>query len=419
MAVEVILPRVDMDMATGKISKWYAKDGDKVAKGAALFEIETDKAAMEIDAPADGFLRNILVGEGATAAVGTAVAYIYSEGEAASPVAAAPKSVAAKTEAPAPAAMASPAVASVNGEAPRATPLARRLAKAASLSLDSIAGSGPRGRIVASDVRAAAESKAPALAPAAVAAPVPAVAEDVLKLYKPGSFDVLPVDGMRRTIAARLTESKQAIPHFYLSVTCSLDKLKAARESLNASAPKGADGKPAWKLSVNDFIIKAMGLALQRVPAANVTWAGEAILQHRTSDVGVAVAVEGGLFTPVVRGVETKTLAAISLEMKDLAARARARKLKREEYQGGTSAISNLGMYGIEQFTAIINPPHASILAVGAGVERFVPVKGQPVLSTQMNCTLSCDHRAVDGAAGAELLQAFRSFIEEPLLMLA
>ena len=419
MAVEVILPRVDMDMATGKISKWYAKDGDKVAKGAALFEIETDKAAMEIDAPADGVLRNILVGEGATAAVGTAVAYIYSEGEAASPVAAAPKSVAAKTEAPAPAAMASPAVASVNGEAPRATPLARRLAKAASLSLDSIAGSGPRGRIVASDVRAAAESKAPALAPAAVAAPVPAVAEDVLKLYKPGSFDVLPVDGMRRTIAARLTESKQAIPHFYLSVTCSLDKLKAARESLNASAPKGADGKPAWKLSVNDFIIKAMGLALQRVPAANVTWAGEAILQHRTSDVGVAVAVEGGLFTPVVRGVETKTLAAISLEMKDLAARARARKLKREEYQGGTSAISNLGMYGIEQFTAIINPPHASILAVGAGVERFVPVKGQPVLSTQMNCTLSCDHRAVDGAAGAELLQAFRSFIEEPLLMLA
>ena len=419
MAVEVILPRVDMDMATGKISKWYAKDGDKVAKGAALFEIETDKAAMEIDAPADGFLRNILVGEGATAAVGTAVAYIYSEGEAASPVAAAPKSVAAKTEAPAPAAMASPAVASVNGEAPRATPLARRLAKAASLSLDSIAGSGPRGRIVASDVRAAAESKAPALAPAAVAAPVPAVAEDVLKLYKPGSFDVLPVDGMRRAIAARLTESKQAIPHFYLSVTCSLDKLKAARESLNASAPKGADGKPAWKLSVNDFIIKAMGLALQRVPAANVTWAGEAILQHRTSDVGVAVAVEGGLFTPVVRGVETKTLAAISLEMKDLAARARARKLKREEYQGGTSAISNLGMYGIEQFTAIINPPHASILAVGAGVERFVPVKGQPVLSTQMNCTLSCDHRAVDGAAGAELLQAFRSFIEEPLLMLA
>jgi len=419
MAVEVILPRVDMDMATGKISKWHAKDGDKVAKGAALFEIETDKAAMEIDAPADGILRNIMVGEGGTAAVGSTVAYIYTDGEAVSsaPAAAAP----VKAEAPAPASS-TPAVAAtpapaMNGEAPRATPLARRLAKEAGVAITAVQGSGPRGRVVAADVRRIAEAPSKPAAKAPAAAPQPE--QSVQSIYQPGSFDVLPVDAMRRTIAARLTESKQTVPHFYLSVTCRLDRLKAAREQLNASAPKGADGKPLWKLSINDFVIKAMGLALQRVPAANVTWAGDSILQHKTSDVGVAVAVEGGLFTPVVRGVETKTLAAISTEMKDLAARARSRKLARNEYQGGTAAISNLGMFGIEQFTAIINPPHATILAVGAGVERFVPVNGQPVLATEMTCTLSCDHRAVDGAVGAELLQAFRSLIEEPLLMLA
>ena len=417
MAVEVILPRVDMDMATGKISKWHVKDGEKVAKGALLFEIETDKAAMEIDSPAEGILRNILVSEGASAPVGSAVAYIYAEGEAMSaPAAVKPEAATPKAEAPvasAPAPQASP----VNGEAPRATPLARRLAREAGIAISAVSGSGPRGRVVAADVRKAADA-----APVAAPPPVPAAAvaeQSVQGLYKPGSFDVIPVDGMRRTIAARLTESKQTVPHFYLSVTCRLDKLKAAREQLNASAPRGVDGKPAWKLSINDFIIKAMGLALQKVPAANVTWAGDSILQHRTSDVGVAVAVEGGLFTPVVRGVESKTLAAISTEMKDLAARARARKLARHEYQGGTAAISNLGMYGIEQFTAIINPPHATILAVGAGVERFVPVNGQPVLATEMTCTLSCDHRAVDGAVGAELLRAFRSLIEEPLLMLA
>jgi pyruvate dehydrogenase E2 component (dihydrolipoamide acetyltransferase) len=401
MAVEVILPRVDMDMATGKISKWHVKDGDKVTKGAALFEIETDKAAMEIDAPADGILRNIIVGEGGTAAVGSAVAYIFADGEAVSAPASAPVAAA-----PAPKAM--------NGEAPRATPLARRLARQAGLAISTIAGSGPRGRIVAADVRTQAQTQ---IAKAPTAAPQPE--PSVQALYQPGSFNVLPVDGMRRTIAARLTESKQTVPHFYLSVTCRLDRLKAAREQLNASAPKGADSKPLWKLSINDFIIKAMGLALQKVPAANVTWAGDSILLHKASDVGVAVAVEGGLFTPVLRSVETKTLAAISTEMKDLAARARSRKLARNEYQGGTAAISNLGMFGIEQFTAIINPPHATILAVGAGVERFVPVNGQPVLATEMSCTLSCDHRAVDGAVGAELLQSFRSLIEEPLLMLA
>jgi pyruvate dehydrogenase E2 component (dihydrolipoamide acetyltransferase) len=414
MAVEVILPRVDMDMATGKISKWHHRDGDKVAKGAALFEIETDKAAMEIDAPADGILRNIIVAEGNSAPVGSAVAWIYAEGEAVT----APTTATAVTPAPtAPSPAATPAattsMAPVTGEAPRATPLARRLARQAGLAIGTIPGTGPRGRITAADVRSANEAK-----PAPV--PLPAVSgESVHKLYAPGSFDVIPVDGMRRTIAARLTESKQTVPHFYLSVTCTLTTLLATRERLNATAPKGADGTPLWKLSINDFIIKAMGTALQKVPAANVTWAGDSILQHRSSDVGVAVAVEGGLFTPVIRNVEGKTLTAISAEMKALAAKARARKLVPSEYQGGTTAISNLGMYGIEQFTAIINPPQATILAVGAAVERFVPVNGQPVLASQMVCTLSCDHRAVDGAVGAELLQAFRQLIEEPLLMLA
>ncbi|MFM8745479.1 MAG: dihydrolipoamide acetyltransferase family protein [Aestuariivirga sp.] len=413
MAVEVILPRVDMDMAEGKISKWHVRDGEKVAKGALLFEIETDKAAMEIDSPADGILRNILVHEGGIAPVGSAVAYIYAEGE----TARAPSMAAAamppppKAEGPV-ASAARVAAPALNGEAPRATPLARRLARDAGVGLAGLAGTGPRGRVTAADVRKAAER---------AAAPVPRqpASQSVYGLYAPGSFAVLPADGMRRTIAARLTESKQTVPHFYLSVTCRIDRLKAARERLNGAAPADAGGRPKWRLSINDFVIKAMGLALQQVPEANVTWAGDAILQHKASDIGVAVAVDGGLFTPVLRGAETKTLAAISAEMKDLAARARARKLAPAEYQGGTAAISNLGMYGIEQFTAIINPPHASILAVGAAVERFVPVNGQPVLATEMACTLSCDHRAVDGAAGAALLQAFRGFIEEPLLMLA
>lgn len=412
MAVEVILPRVDMDMATGKISKWHVKDGEKVVKGAALFEMETDKAAMEIDAPSDGILRNIMVGEGESAAVGSAVAFIYAEGEA--------------VQARAPQAAIAPAAQQViqnkittavvqDGNAHRATPLARRLARQAELALGNIAGSGPRGRIVADDVRKALDAK-----PSAATAAVATLPDDnAAKLYQPGTFTSHPVDGMRRTIAARLTLSKQTVPHFYLAVTATLDTLMLARQRLNEAAPLDAAKSPLWRLSINDFVIKALGMALQTVPAANVTWAGDSILRHRVSDVGVAVAVDGGLFTPVVRNVETKTLSAISIEMKQLAAKARARKLVPAEYQGGTSAISNLGMFGIEEFTAIINPPHASILAVGAGVQRFIPSNGQPVLATQMTCTLSCDHRAVDGATGAELLQTFRSYIENPMLMLA
>ena len=416
MAVEVILPRVDMDMVQAKISKWHVKEGDAVKAGAALFEIETDKAAMEIEAPASGIVGNITVAEGTSAAVGSAVAYIYNEGEAAAVPP--PKAV---TPPARPSAAATVAVPADLAEAPRAlaggiraTPLARRLARQLGLQLSDVNGSGPHGRIVADDVRMRAEARG-STAPLPESPPP----EDASRHYAPGSYESLPVDGMRRTIAQRLTLSKQTVPHFYLSVTCTIDRLIEARASLNEAAPRGTDKSPLWRLSVNDFVIKALGLALQRVPAANVTWAGDRILQHRTSDVGVAVAVEGGLFTPVLRSVEGKTLSALSLEMKALAAKARARKLLPSEYQGGTTAVSNLGMFGIEEFTAIINPPHATILAVGAGVEHFVPVKGQPVLKTQMRCTLSCDHRAVDGAVGAELLQAFRQLIEDPLLMLA
>lgn len=418
MAVEVILPRVDMDMATGKISKWYVKDGDTVTTGAVLFEIETDKAAMEIESPGSGIIRNILVAEGAEAPVGAAVAHIYAVGEtvvSAPPAATAPAASMAEAESITQSQVPTTSAARVEsgGMGVRATPLARRMAKEAGVSLAMVAGTGPRGRIVSEDVRKAVA------APASAPVPPQPSGDAIQSNYAPGSFDVLPVDNMRRTIAQRLTQSKQTVPHFYLSVTCTLDRLMEARLALNTSAPHDADSKPLWKLSINDFVIKAMAMALQRVPAANVTWAGNSVLQHRTSDVGVAVAVDGGLFTPVLRDVQSKPLSLISQEMKKMAALARTRKLSRADYQGGTTAISNLGMYGIEEFTAIINPPQATILAVGAGVERFVPENGQPVIRTQMICTLSCDHRAVDGAVGAELLQAFRSFIEDPMLMLA
>jgi pyruvate dehydrogenase E2 component (dihydrolipoamide acetyltransferase) len=404
MPLEVIMPKVDMDMATGKIAKWHVKEGDAVSKGGLLFEIETDKAAMEIDAPGDGIIRNITAAEGTVIPVGQTVALIYQDGETAAatlapeplppvkPIAPAPRPDAVQT--------AVLPAASASGRFP-ATPLARRLAKQGGIALENIAGSGPRGRISAIDVQGALARPA-----------TPQHAEE-------GGFEVIPLDGMRRTIAQRLTLSKQTVPHFYLTVNCDLARLSEIREILNAQAPRDAGKLPVWKLSINDFIIKAMASALRQVPDANVTWADDAVHRYHSCDVGVAVAVEGGLFTPVVRAAESKSLSQISKEMKDLATRARARKLLPSEYQGGTTTISNLGMYGIEQFTAIINPPQATILAVGAGMERFVPVKGQPVLRTKMTCTLSCDHRAVDGALGAQLLAAFKTFIEEPALMLA
>jgi pyruvate dehydrogenase E2 component (dihydrolipoamide acetyltransferase) len=404
MPVEVILPKVDMDMATGKIAKWHVKEGDAVRKGALLFEIETDKAAMEIDAPSDGIIRNITAVEGAVVPVGRAVALIYQDGETASaPIASEPlPPVKPITPAPRPDAELTAVLpaASASGRFP-ATPLAKRLAREKGISLEGIAGSGPRGRIAAIDVQDFLAKPA------------------VHHRTELDSFEVIPIDGMRRTIAQRLTISKQMIPHFYLTATCDLTRLSEIREILNAQAPQDKQKLPIWKLSINDFIIKAMASALKQVPDANITWADDGIHKHNSCDVGVAVAVEGGLFTPVVRAAETKSLSQISKEMKGLATRARARKLLPMEYQGGTTTISNLGMYGIEQFTAIINPPQATILAVGAGTQRFVPVDGLPVLRTQMTCTLSCDHRAVDGALGAQLLAAFRTFIEEPALMLA
>jgi pyruvate dehydrogenase E2 component (dihydrolipoamide acetyltransferase) len=401
--VEVIMPKVDMDMTTGKISKWLVKEGDAVRKGALLFEIETDKAAMEIDAPSDGIIRNISVAEGTVVPVGRAVAFIYQEDEATSKPVVAELSQPARPIPPAlrPDAVqnAIPPAASASGRLP-ATPLARRLARDGGISLEGIAGKGPRGRIVASDILGA---------PALVGPAVPQGKE----------AERIPVDGMRRSISQRLALSKQTVPHFYLTASCDLTRLSEIREILNAQAPRDDKKLPTWKLSINDFVIKAMASALSQVPDANVTWVDESMLKHHTCDVGVAVAVEGGLFTPVVRSAENKSLSQISKEMKDLAARARARKLSPAEYQGGTTTISNLGMYGIEQFTAIINPPQATILAVGAATQRFLPVDGLPVLRTRMTCTLSCDHRAIDGALGAQLLAALRTFIEEPALMLA
>jgi pyruvate dehydrogenase E2 component (dihydrolipoamide acetyltransferase) len=315
-----------------------------------------------------------------------------------------------------------------------ASPLAKRVAKEAGLDLSAIQGSGPHGRVVEKDVRAAisgggakaAAAPAPAATPAAApkpAAAAPALAtgasaDQVKAMFEPGSYEEIPLDGMRKTIAKRLVESKQTVPHFYLSLDCELDALMALREQINAAAGKDKDGKPAYKLSVNDFVIKALAIALQRIPNANAVWAEDRILKMKHSDVGVAVAIEGGLFTPVVRKAETKTLTAISAEVKDMAGRARNRRLKPEEYSGGSTAVSNLGMFGIKNFQAVINPPQGTILAVGAGENRVVVKNGAPAVVQAMTVTLSCDHRVVDGALGAELLSAFKGLIENPMGML-
>jgi pyruvate dehydrogenase E2 component (dihydrolipoamide acetyltransferase) len=417
MAVEVIFPKVDMDMDHGTISKWHVKDGDPVKKGQAVFEIETDKSAMEIESPGEGVIKLSGVKDGEKVAIGTVVAMIYASGETAKSFSTAfapsPTVIPAKAGTPLEPER-GPRLRGddgVGGTGVRATPLARRLAKQAGVALTSLTGSGPRGRITAADVKTTQPAK-----PVAVATNTDSAA--IRALYQDGTYDIKPLDGMRRTIAQRLVQSKQTVPHFYLTATCTIDTLMATRERLNNAASKSVDKTPAYKLSINDFIIKAMAVALQKVPAANVIFTDDGILQHRASDVGVAVSVEGGLFTPVLRNAESKSLSAISTEMKDLATRARARKLQSHEYQGGTAAISNLGMFGVEQFTAIINPPHATILAVGAAIERFIPVNKQPMLATQMTVTLSCDHRSVDGAVGAELLAAFKALIEDPALML-
>jgi pyruvate dehydrogenase E2 component (dihydrolipoamide acetyltransferase) len=343
---------------------------------------------------------------------------------AAQPAPAAPPSAA---PAPKPAAAPPPAAAarpSADGQHGRvfASPLARRLAKDAGIDVARIAGSGPHGRVIARDVAAAQSGGALKAAPAAAPTAAPAIApsmsdQQIRALYEEGSYEVVPHDGMRRTIAQRLTASMQTIPHFYLTVDCAIGKLVAAREEINAAAPKDKDGKPAYRLSVNDFVIKALALALQRVPDANVSWTEGGMLKHKHSDIGVAVALPAGLITPIVRNAEAKSLSAISNEVKDLVARARARKLKPHEYQGGTSSVSNLGMYGIKDFTAVINPPQSTILAVGTGEERAVVRVGKIEAAQMMSVTMSCDHRAVDGALGAVLIGAFKTLIESPVLM--
>jgi pyruvate dehydrogenase E2 component (dihydrolipoamide acetyltransferase) len=315
-----------------------------------------------------------------------------------------------------------------------ASPLARRIAKEAGLELSIIQGSGPHGRVIERDVRAAiaggakpapaAAAVAPAAAPAAAKPPAPAIAPSpsdaqIKALFEPGSYEEIPHDNMRKTIARRLTEARQTVPQFYLTMDCEIDALLKLREQVNAAAPKDKDGKPAWKVSVNDMAIKALAMALMRVPDANVTWTEGAMLRHKHADVGVAVALPGnGLITPIIRAAETKTLSVIANQMKDFAARAKNRKLKPEEYQGGTTAVSNLGMFGIKEFTAVINPPHSTILAVGGGSQRAVVRKGELAVATVMSVTLSCDHRAVDGALGAQLIAAFKELVENPMGML-
>jgi len=380
----------------------------------------------------------VLAGEGedvkAAAAGASSAAPAPKPQAAAAPKTEAPKTEAPKADAPKPASSAASAAAapkpqtaapqtSPSGDRVFASPLARRLAKEAGIEVSRIQGSGPHGRIIARDVEGAKSGKGmkPAGAPSATPS-APAIAPSmsdaqVRALFEEGSYEVVPHDGMRRTIAQRLTQSMQTIPHFYLTMDCNIGKLLAAREEINAAAPKDKDGKPVYKLSVNDFVLKALALALQRIPDANVSWTEGGMLKHKHSDVGVAVAIPHGLITPIIRHAESKSLSTISNEMKDFAARARARKLKPNEYQGGTTAVSNLGMYGIKDFTAVINPPHATILAVGAGEERAIVKNGKIEIAHIMSVTLSCDHRAVDGALGAELIGAFKALIENPVMM--
>ena len=425
MPVNILMPALSPTMEKGKLSKWLKKEGDKVKSGDVLAEIETDKATMEVEAIDEGTLGKILVAEGTDdVLVNAPIAIILGEGEKLGDL---PKAAPAPKPAAASATVAAalstphlevPPQAASKGDGSRifASPLARRIAKQKSIDLSALRGSGPHGRVVLKDVENAKPSAAPAAKPAGLAQPMSD--EMILKLFEPGSYDLVPHDGMRKTIARRLTESKQTIPHFYLTVDCSLENLVPLRERLNLQAPKDKDGKPAWKVSVNDFIIKALAMALMKVPAANASWTESAMVLHKNADVGVAVSIPGGLITPIIRKAETKGLTQISVEMKDYAARARTRKLMPSEYQGGSTAVSNLGMFGIKNFSAVINPPHGTILAVGVGERRPVVRGNDIVIEHQMSVTLSTDHRCVDGALGAELLSAFRMYIEDPGLML-
>jgi pyruvate dehydrogenase E2 component (dihydrolipoamide acetyltransferase) len=456
MSINITMPALSPTMEEGKLAKWHVKEGDKVSSGDVIAEIETDKATMEVESIDEGIVGKIVVPEGTEGVkVNAVIAVILADGESAgdikadapAPAAKAPEpakteapkaeaapaaqmptatsgSAAAPVPAPKPAAAPAPAA---NGARVFASPLAKRLAREAGIDLGAISGTGPHGRVVKSDVESAKSGKTPLKAAPAAGAAAPTGAAlaggmtkaQVLALYPEGSYDLVPNDGMRKVVAARLTESKQTVPHFYLTLDCKIDALLEAREQINAAAPKSKDGKPEYKLSVNDFVMKAWAAALMKVPTANATWAGDSILYHKHADVAVAVSVPGGLFTPVVKSCDTKSLRQISEEVKDLAGRARSKKLAPQEYQGGSSSVSNLGMFGIKNFQAVINPPHGTILAVGAGEERVYVEKGQIKTGNFMSVTLSCDHRAVDGALGAEVLAAFKGLIETPVMMLA
>jgi len=443
MPINILMPALSPTMEKGNLAKWLKKEGDKVKSGDVIAEIETDKATMEVEAVDEGTIAKILVPEGTQdVAVNDVIAVLAGDGEdvktagagaastppkaaeapAAKPAAAPAQAAVPTAKAPAAAPQAAAPAAQANGHARVfSSPLARRLAKEAGIELARINGSGPHGRVIARDVEEAKSGKglkAPAAAPSGATVAPSMSDKQILALFEPGSYEIVPHDGMRRTIAQRLTASVQTVPHFYLTMDCDIGKLLAAREEINAAAPKDKEKKPLYKLSVNDFVIKAMAIALQRIPNCNVSWTEGGMLKHKHSDIGVAVAMPGGLITPIIRKAETKSLSTISGEMKDYAARARARKLKPDEYQGGTTAVSNLGMYGINHFTAVINPPHASILAVGTSEERPVVRGGKIEIAHMMSVTLSCDHRAIDGALGAELIGAFKMLIESPVMMM-
>ena len=432
MATEILMPALSPTMEEGTLAKWLVKEGQTVKSGDILAEIETDKATMEFEAVDEGIVGKILIAEGtAGVKVNTPIAVMVEEGESVgtTPVAKAPAAAPVATAAPAAvatSAAAPVAVARPAGARVFASPLARRIATEMGLDLTKITGSGPHGRIVKADVEGAKAAPVAAAPVAAATVPVAAAAaaasmptgmgaEMVKKMFADRAYEEVTLDGMRKTIAARLTEAKQTIPHFYLRRDVQLDALMAFRAELNHQLT----GRGV-KLSVNDFIIKACALALQAVPNANAVWAGDRILRLKPSDVAVAVAIEGGLFTPVLRDAHQKSISALSAEMKDLAGRAKTRKLAPSEYQGGSFAISNLGMFGIDNFDAVINPPHGSILAVGAGVKKPVVKKdGEIGVATVMSMTLSVDHRVIDGALGAEFLKAIIENLENPVAMLA
>lgn len=448
MPINITMPALSPTMEEGNLAKWLVKEGDQVSAGDVIAEIETDKATMEVEAVDEGTVGKIVVPAGTSGVkVNELIAVLLEDGEDASSIdtsggSAAPASSSGGDKAPAvpessPAIEVGAKAATDPVPAPKAadgnrifsSPLARRLAQLNGLDLKALSGSGPHGRIVKRDIEAALAAGTGKAAPAAAAAEAPKAAvapamatgpsaDQVLKLFDKDSYELVPHDGMRKTIAKRLTESKQTIPHFYVSVDCELDALLALRAQLNDAAAKDKEGKPAYKLSVNDMTIKALALALRDVPDANVSWTDDNMVMHKHADVGVAVSIPGGLITPIIRRAEEKPLSVISNEMKDYGKRAKERKLKPEEYQGGTTAVSNMGMMGVKNFSAVVNPPHATILAVGAGEKRPVVKNGELAVATVMSVTLSTDHRCVDGALGAELLAAFKGYIENPMSML-